>query len=272
MAVSYIPYCGAPPTPDNLWHRWNLDPVLLTVLVVILGVYLAGLRRSPAAGRRGDLRPWAFVAGWATLALALVSPLCPLSVSLFSARVGQHMVLTLLAAPLLVLGRPVAIVSGFWPGLTAWARRLSLVTQPMVAAPAFALAIWFWHAPGPYAATFSSTLIYWLMHITIVGSALLVWSVLLDPEREGTLGAFAAGAASTLQMTLLGALITMTPNLLYAPHILTPYAWGLMPLIDQQIGGLIMWVPGCSVFLAATLYSLAKLLADRPSPSAMADA
>lgn len=269
MAISYIPYCGAPPNPDNLWRRWNLDPVLMTVLVVILGVYLVGLRRSAPVGRQADLRPWAFAAGWAILALALVSPICPLSVSLFSARVGQHMVLSLLAAPLLVLGRPMEVLNRLWPGLAERARHLAFLTEPMVAAPAFALAIWFWHAPGPYAATFSSTLVYWLMHITIIGAALMVWSVLLDPAREGTLAAFATGAVSTLQMTLLGALITMTPRLLYTPHVLTPYAWGLTPAIDQQMGGLIMWVPGCSVFLAATLYSLAKLVAERPSPPAL---
>jgi putative membrane protein len=132
------------------------------------------------------------------------------------------------------------------------------------------LAIWFWHAPGPYDATFSSDLIYWLMHITIIGTALMLWSVLLEPTREGTVATLAVGAVSTLQMTFLGALITMTSHLLYAPHILTPYAWGLTQAADQQLGGLIMWVPGCSVFLGATLYSLSKIMAERPSLAALA--
>lgn len=271
MAISQIPYCGAPPSPENFWARWNLDPVLITALVVILGLYVIGLRRT--RGKAVDLRPWrpwAFIAGWTTLTLALISPLCPLSVSLFAARVGQHMVLSLFAAPLLVLGRPGEILGRFWPGVSAWRRGLLLLTKPAVAAPAFTLAIWFWHAPGPYAATFSSNLIYWLMHISIIGTALMVWTVLLDPAREGSLGALAVGAISTLQMTFLGALITMTCHILYAPHILTPYAWGLTQAGDQQLGGLIMWVPGCGVFLAVTLCSLARIMSERPRAAALA--
>ncbi len=266
-----IPYCGAPPDPQNLWLRWNFDPVLISLLILILGLYLAGLRR--ASIQRSVPTRWrqiAFVVGWVTLTLALVSPICALSVSLFAARVGQHMVLSLVAAPLLILGRPGDVLGRLWPLLALRLRGLTLLSNPPLATVSFALAIWFWHAPAPYAATFSSDIVYWLMHLTIVGTALMVWSALLDPIREGTIAALAAGAISTLQMTFLGALITMTSHLLYAPHILTPYAWGLTQASDQQLGGLIMWVPGCSVFLGITLYTLAKIMAERPRSAALA--
>jgi putative membrane protein len=144
------------------------------------------------------------------------------------------------------------------------------VTAPIGATLSFTLAIWFWHAPGPYDATFASPIVYWLMHITVVGSALMVWSVLLNSPPGREVGALAAGAFSTLQMTLLGALITMTPRPLYAPHALTPYAWGLTQASDQQLGGLIMWVPGCSVFLAVTLYTLARTLSEPRPKNALA--
>jgi putative membrane protein len=266
-----IPYCGAPPIPGSLWARWNLDPILISVLLLALGSYLVGAgRQTTRRGRLPRWRTWAFITGWVALTLALVSPLCPLSVALFSARVGQHMVLSLVAAPLLVLGRPGQTYGLVLPAFPLLQRGMSLIGGPFAATAGFAIAIWFWHAPGPYDATFSSDLVYWLMHVTVIGTALMVWSVLLDPLRQGSVSIMVVGAISTLQMTFLGALITMTRHLLYLPHILTPYAWGLTPAGDQQLGGLIMWVPGCSVFLGVTLYSLARIMAERPQSAALA--
>jgi putative membrane protein len=101
------------------------------------------------------------------------------------------------------------------------------------------------------------------MHLSLYGSALLLWRVLLDPARAGVAQSLAAGAISTLQMTFLGALLTLSPRLLFTPHLFTTADWGLSPLSDQQIGGLIMWVPGCFVFLGVTLVTLARSMAGR---------
>lgn len=269
-----FPYCGAPPMPDALWARWNLDPNLIGSLVAILALYLIGLVRFAGPGR--NIPTWrrvSFVAGWATAAAALVSPLCALSVSLFSARVGQHMILSLVAAPLVMLGRPGLSLARLWPEA---ARRLSSSRAMRTArsaagsATAFALALWFWHAPGPYDATFASAAVYWLMHLTIFATALMVWNILLDVRGPSTVPALSVGAVSTLQMTFLGAIITLTPRLLYAPHALSPYAWGLTQAGDQQLGGLIMWVPGCSIFLAVTLVTLGRAMSERAHTDALA--
>jgi putative membrane protein len=274
LLFSDIPYCGTPPAPEAIWTRWNLDPVLVGVLILAAAFYgfaVWRLRGGPRA--LAFWRKTAFVVGWATLTLALISPLCPLSVSLFSARVGQHMILSLIAVPLIILGRPDLAAAALWPRVCDWLSGLGIVrfaSGAPGATLAFTLAIWFWHAPGPYDATFASPLVYWLMHITVIGSALLVWSVLLDPAPQRVVGALAAGAFSTLQMTFLGALITMAPRPLYAPHAVTTYAWGLTQSGDQQLGGLIMWVPGCSIFLAVTLYTLARSMAERLPSDAIA--
>lgn len=269
-----LPYCGAPPLPAGLWARWNLDPILILFLVAAAAFYGFGVSRARADSEGFPLwRKWAFAAGWATLTLALTSPLCPLSVSLFSARVGQHMILSLIAAPLIVLGRPEVAARALLPRACRSLSPLGAVrfaTGAVGASLAFTLTIWFWHAPGPYDATFASPLVYWLMHITVIGTALLVWSVLLDPARQRAVAALAAGVFSTLQMTFLGALITLAPRPLYAPHALTTYAWGLTQSSDQQLGGLIMWVPGCGIFLAVTLYTLGKSMAERPLSDALA--
>jgi putative membrane protein len=199
----FSPYCGAPPTIGALSTRWNLDPALLAVLTACLvawAVFYAMPQRLPVK------RQGAFLVGWALGAMALISPLCALSVSLLSARVGQHMFLTTLVAPMIAFGLPPA--------------RSRMARNPLVAALAFTLAFWFWHAPGPYTATF------------IAG----------------------------LQMALLGAVITFLPRPVYAPHLLTTLAWGLTPLQDQQLGGVIMWVPAGALFAGAMLAPLALIL------------
>lgn len=274
LPADVTPYCGSPPTPDALWARWNLDPVLMAGLLAILGSYMIGVLRPGGPGKNiAGWRRGAFVVGWMTAAAALISPLCALSVSLFSARVGQHMILSLVAAPLVMLGRPGWALTGLRRHA---ALRLDTNPPPAInraaagAAAAFAVALWFWHAPRPYDATFASPIIYWLMHLTMFAAALMVWKVVLEPHVAGAVPALTAGAASTLQMTLLGAIITLAPRLLYAPHALTPYAWGLTQASDQQLGGLIMWVPGCSIFLAVTLLTLGRVMSERAHPDAPA--
>jgi len=267
-------YCGAPPTPASLVGRWNLDPILITALLAILAVYCAGaLRRRQAEGSIPAWRRIAFACGWTLGAAALVSPLCALSVSLFSARVAQHMILSLIAAPLIVLGKPETTFAALWPRAfdrLPGSRRVQAAFGPTGSAAAFASALWIWHAPGPYDATFSGPLIYWLMHITVFAAALMVWNILISTKPEGAVSALVVGAVSTLQMTFLGAIITLSPRPLYAPHVLTPYAWGLTQAADQQLGGLIMWVPGCSIFLAVTLATLARAMSELAQPAALA--
>lgn len=255
-----LPYCGVAPVPGELWSRWNLDPVLLIALVALLLAYRVGQRRLP----RGRMEAAAFYAGWLVLTLALVSPLCSLSVALFSARVAQHMLLVLVAAPLLVLGRPLLVLQGRWPrlriGFPAAGVLRGLASAP-VAWAAFALFLWLWHAPGIYERTFESDWIYWTMHLTLIGSALLLWRILLPGMAPvGALHRLLIGFTTLLHMGLLGALITVAPRLLYSPHLLTTWVWGLMPIEDQQLGGLIMWIPGGSAFILAGLMAVAALL------------
>jgi putative membrane protein len=236
IAYAFAPYCGAPPSPASLAGRWNLDPVLVAVLLACLAAYLALVRTD-------RWRRAAFVGGWALGALALISPLCPLSVSLFSARVFQHMWLASVVAPLIALGRPQIAVRRLAPGVATGHR-------PVLAAAAFAAALWFWHAPAAYTATFQSDTVYWAMHVSTFAAALWLWSGLIDGPRD-ELGPFAlATLLTTGQMGLLGALITFAPRPLYPPHFVTPYAWGLAPLADQQLGGVVMWVPA-GVLMAA---------------------
>ncbi len=252
----FAPYCGAPPGVANLWSRWNLDPILIAVLLAMVAGYALVTERRRAGG--WSIPRWRrayFYFGWTLGAVATISPLCALSVSLFSARVGQHMILTTLVAPLVALGLP------RWS--SGWAR------SELLAAGAFAAALWFWHAPGPYAATFNGDAVYWAMHLTLFGSALWLWKALLDASPERMAVGLAATLATSLQMAFLGAIVTFAAAPLYAPHALTAWAWGLTPLADQQLGGTIMWVPAGAIFVVAILASLAAAL-RRPHGAAAA--
>ncbi|WP_207477839.1 cytochrome c oxidase assembly protein [Arenibaculum pallidiluteum] len=251
--TGYIPYCGAPPVPGGL--EWNLDPWLLAVLSGILVCHRIGWLRSRRAGHPAP-PAWPFVAGWAIAALALVSPLCNLSVALFGARVGQHIVLTLVAAPLVAAGRPGLMLIAFAPGHRSGAARRALGSMASVAC--FAALLWTWHLSGPYGATLASDWVYWSMHLSLFAAAVWLWSGLLDPSRPHVvaLGSF----LTAIQMSLLGALLTLAPKPLFEAHAATTWAWGLTPLEDQQLGGLLMWVPGGLLFVAGSLVGFALWL------------
>jgi putative membrane protein len=260
-----MPYCGAPPSPGTLWQHWNLDPVLLLGLVASISLYHVGVRRRARLGTpTSAIRRALFDAGWAVTALALISPLCPLSVALFSARVAQHVVLGLVGAPLVMAGQPVAVVAA------VFGRKVRAgSSSPLLAAFAFAAVLWFWHTPVAYAATFSSTFAYWAMHFSAYGAAMWLWAGLLDSTPARMPAAIGAGLISTVQMGLLGALITLSPRAFYSVHASTTAAWHMTQLQDQQLGGAIMWIPGCVVFLAVAMLELAVLLGRLSRPSSL---
>ena len=113
--------------------------------------------------------------------------------------------------------------------------------------------------PIPYDLTFASTDLYWTMHITLFGSAVLLWRELLDHPPQWTGQVLAAGALTFVHMGLLGAVLTLADRPLFTRHLVSTYAWGLSPLQDQQLGGSLMWVPGIGFFMWTALRSLSRL-------------
>ncbi len=240
-ASTPIPYCGLPPLPGELLTRFNIDPVLIVTLFALAAIHW--WRGGGPDGPRA-----AIVAGWAVAAVAFISPLCALSVSLFAGRIGQHMLLVLVAAPLIALGLPLRRSGRGWP---VW-----------LSAMVFFLALWFWHMPVPYESTFSSTTVYWCMHMTLVGSAIWLWREVLNPADEHAAVSLIAGALTSMQMGMLGAFLALAGHPLFRTHLLTTWPWGLTPLEDQELGGTIMWVPGIAFFLWVAVRSLMRLFAS----------
>jgi len=232
-------YCGAPPSPGELIHRFNLDPRLVVALAILSLLHIAYAHRT---GRPATLT----AVGWTVATAAFISPLCALSVSLFAARVGQHMILILVAAPMIAASLP------------AWRFRGS-ARSLWGATAAFFVFLWFWHMPVPYTWTFESTAVYWTMHISLFGSGIWLWSELIGHAPARAAQALAAGTLASIQMGLLGAVITLSSWPMYPPHYTTSWEWGLTPIQDQQFGGVLMWVPGMVFFLWAALRSLGAL-------------
>ena len=241
--ASWIPYCGAAPVPVELLARWNLDPLVLAILLA--GFCAVWLRPADAAtGRRG-------LAALALLAFLFVSPFCALTSALFSARAVHHIALTALAAPLLA-----ALLPARRPAALG-----ELTTWTVVHAGVF----WLWHAPAAYAWALSDDAAYWLMQASLLLTAMALWRAIL---HASVAGAIAALLATMVQMGLLGALLAFSGSAFYAPHLIGPFAWGLSPLADQQLAGLIMWVPGAGLYLGAALALLARWFADERKAAA----
>lgn len=235
MDGGWIPYCGAAPLPDHWYARWNGDPLLLIALAIVAGV----------AWRRIE-RPAPFWVGLAVLFLLFVSPLCALSSALFSVRVAHHVLLTAVAAPLFVWALPPLRIRG---SAALWAALHILL-------------FWFWHAPAPYGLALSNDAAFWAMQLSLLASAAGVWAALRGASAPT---AIALLLAMMVQMGLLGALLTFAGAPLYAPHIVTTLPWGVTPLEDQQLAGLIMWAPAAGFYLAAALWRGWALLAPPPA-------
>lgn len=268
-----------PLAPHDLWISWNWDPWIVVSLALSGWLYGWGIRRLWQASSVGaGIRTWeaiAFWVGWLSLFIALVSPLDPLGEILFSAHMVQHEVLMLIAAPLLVLGRPLAVF--VWALPLSWRRASGrsvkrswvqefwrVLTHPWSAWIIHAAILWIWHAPGFFQAALADNLIHTLQHVSFLASALLFWWALI----RGRQGAASYGAAviyiftTAIHTSLLGALLTFAPTVWYPLYAQTTAPWGLTPLEDQQLGGLIMWVPAGLVYILAALIFLALYLRE----------
>lgn len=237
LQTAWTPYCGAAPTPAELLSRWNLDPILLAALLLFAIVYWRVAAKAQA-------HHWPGFAAAALLALILfVSPFCALTSALFSARVVHHVALAAFLAPLLVWSLPRGALG---PSGSLW---LWTAAQ--------ALVFWAWHAPVLYAAALANDAAYWLMQLSILGAAIGFWHAV---RHSSALASAAALLATVVHMGLLGALITFAASALYAPHWQTTAAWGLAPLEDQQLAGLIMWAPAAGFYLGAALFLIGRWL------------
>ena len=236
VPTRWVPYCGEAPGPEVWLSRWNFDPVLGAVLL-LLALALWRLPAGPGMARLAPAQQRSLRCAWGLTVLLYVSPLCALSSAFFTVRVVHHIALVLVMAPLLAFG------------MAGWLRRLPTPLWPCTAIAA--AVFWAWHAPAPYAAALSSVSLYALMQFTLLGSAIGFWAAVARSAPAAAMGAI---LATTVAMGLLGALITFAVRPLYEPHFASTLSWGTSALQDQQLAGITMWAPGSIAYLAAAMW------------------
>lgn len=268
---------GARIGPEEAWQYWAAEPWIIVSLLALLGLYGRGVWRIWARAGRGRgisaARAACFAAGWLALAAALASPLDALSETLLTAHMIQHALLIAIAPPLLLAGWPGAALPWSLPqrvrrtlgrsaGLRTFARRLAFLVRPLPAATLHGVVLWIWHAPSLFEAALGHEGLHIAEHVAFFGTAMLFWQSLVTAARStATVPAgIAAGFLTLLHGGFLSALITFAPRPLYSWYQEAPDLWGLDPLADQQLAGLIMGVPLTFIYLLACLVLVARFL------------
>jgi putative membrane protein len=272
-----------------LWSTWSWQPLPdIAVVALFYSVGLARLWRKRGGERAvGRRHAAASFGGLLAVTAALVSPIHHAGDQLLSAHMLQHLVLILVAAPLLALGRPQLPFLLALP--RSWRRALHAIgarppvraTRRMLTSPAAiwvvgVAVLWSWHVPLLYDAAVRSQGLHTLEHLSFLVTAFMFWWVVLRPTGEGlspgrdVLYVFTAGLAGSA----LGALFAFATSPIYPAYIPRALALGVSPLSDQQLAGLIMWIPAGVVYLAFASWLFVRWLRvverDAPRNAALA--
>jgi putative membrane protein len=261
--------------PHDELPGWTLDPWIVVPIAAALALFAAGWRRLRARSNRGsaDLgrRAWLFVTGWLVLAIALVSPLHEGGERSFAVHMFEHELIMLVAAPLLVLSEPLAVMLWAFP---AGGRRTvgTLTHRPCVEKPwrwltaavtatlLQAAALWLWHAPALFDLALANEGWHAAQHLSFLVSALLFWTAMLSRRTAPGLAALCLVVTSIVSGAL-GAFMAFATSPWYAGYARLGMApFGLTPAEDQQLAGLLMWVPGGLVHAGAALIVMRRLL------------
>lgn len=287
MLTVIVAHAGQPPAPHDVWGAWNPD------LALIVGFLLAGwaYARGRSRDRRGPADIWrtrCFAAALVALGVALLSPLDALSSALASAHMVQHVLLVLVAAPLLALSAPSntllrgsprvmrQILSRSRRRLGVTVRTFHFLRHPGTVWPLHVATLWFWHAAVPYDAALDHPLVHAIEHASFLVTGVLFWRVVIGPRSAirvspglGVMLVF----AMAMQSVFLSLLLTFARTPWYAGYAATTRLWRLEPLADQQLAGVIMWIPAGLVYLAAALTLLIAWIrgteGEDPGPTAL---
>ena len=259
--------------------RWDWEPFTIALLLVSAAVYTLGTRNVwRRAGVARGVRRWqavCFGAGLLSLGIALLSPVAWLSTVLFSVHMTQHEILMLVSAPLLVFGHPLLAMLWALPrrmreSLGALSQRPAIarpwrgLTGPLTVFVLHAVALWIWHVPRFYEAALRSDALHALEHFSFLVTAALFWWAMIH-GRYGRLGYGVAVVyifLTAVHSSVLGALMAVAPEVWYPAYARAGAAWGVEPLADQQLAGLLMWIPSGVIFIVFGLGLFAAWLGE----------
>lgn len=243
--------------PPFAWSVGSVHLETLAGVLLLTGLYTWALLRrpSPVALRQ----PLAFFAAGSALLLTLNGPLHDLSdVYLFSAHMVQHLVLTLVVAPLWLVGTPAFVIDPLLERMAAWpliGRAVATVTRPLPALALYTVAMVGWHLPDAYNLALDRHGWHIVQHLVLLATGVLAWWPILSPSRRFPALPYAAQLLYLfvfgIPMTIVAAFVTSADRLLYPAYAAAPRVLDLTPLADQRLGGVIMWVPAGIIPLVA---------------------
>jgi cytochrome c oxidase assembly factor CtaG len=241
-------------------NTWDWEPSVVVGCAALAIGYLAIVRT------RGLMRMPYFLAGVALLLLDLVSPIDALGDRyLFSAHIVQHFLLALVIPPLFLLGTP------RWLAAAALERSVlnkleRALGQPPVSWLLGVGTMLAWHIPALFNAALANDGLHIFQHLGFLVTGTMFWWPILAPLEERRLPMLSAVSylfSACVCCSLLGAFLTFGPIGLYPAYLNPPtHLWGLDPKSDQQLGGMLMWVPGCFVYLAGILSTVMRWYAS----------
>jgi putative membrane protein len=267
LCLATLPAAG----PDAIWRAWSLAPATVLPMLLAIALFARGTWVSRGTDPAAHHRAWLLAAGIAILAVALISPLCRLASTLAWAHMIQHVLLVAVAPLLLTLSRPGKVLLA---GLPAAVRdRLAFMPQGqpsqshaflLVAFLLYGVNIWFWHIPALYEGALLNTGLHLLMVTSLLAVSLMFWHAVLETYRAT--GASAGLSAMLLFFTFmhtgaLGIFLTVSSQVWYPVVGMRSAVWGMLPLDDQRLAGLIMWVPMGGIYVVAALALFARLIA-----------
>jgi cytochrome c oxidase assembly factor CtaG len=226
---------------------WTFDPSVLLPVLGLAWLYVAAWRRARTPRERhppGYGRLALFAAGILTILVALVSPLDSLGDQLMVMHMVQHMLLLDIAPILLILGLTKVLLRPVTKRLTTVERRAGFLAHPAFAVIAYITVLWVWHVPAIYDQAQGNSVVHGLEHLCFFSAGLLYWWHVLSPIRSrmrlGGMGPVLYMTSAKLGVGLLGVAIAFAPRVIYPFYANKPHYWGLTPLQDQSMAGLVM--------------------------------
>lgn len=263
------------PSDLSILGVWTFDPTVLATFVATSGLYARGLLAMRRGGAPGvGVRGWqvgSFALGQLVVLVALVSPVDALADALFSAHMTQHELLMIVAAPLVVVGRPLVVVArGLPPPIREVVLRAvthptfvapwRAITHPLVVLLVHGAVVWAWHLPSWFEGAMRDEAVHAVQHLSFFVTAALFWWALFHGRfgRNGHGVAVLFVFATAMHTSLLGALITVAQALWYPIYDGRTRVWGLEALEDQQLAGIVMWVPAgvVLVFVGLAMFAV----------------
>lgn len=267
---------GSSAAGSSVWTAWTFPPLVSISLLIVSAIYLIGVRRLWRRAGVGSgiekRQAGVFASGMFVLIIALVSPIDALADDLGWMHMIQHMLLMNVAAPLMILGAPgmaflwtLPVRQRRWVGSLKKIRGPGrplyyLLWHPLLLWSLFALTLWIWHLPSLYERALRHELFHDFQHLTFFVAAALFWRVLLDPVSRLRLSRVVAVLylfLTSLHAMILGVFMALAPGVWYKTYEGRTVFWNVSALQDQQIAGLIMWMPACMIYAGFAAVMLA---------------